>query len=131
MLKLAILAMALLICAGCGDTINNTTTTAATTTPAFVPYTTGMKTPPPTLAGAAAFVPSNTYCTQQMNTVFAAEGNPLNISVLDGPDSHHQEWLYETPALRQKYYFTWSDTHQQSPSIGCTYDFYKSYIITP
>lgn len=129
-MKTIILGIVMLFVVGCGDTVNNTTAAVPATgsTPAlpFVNFTGH----PPILAGAAPFIPSNTFCTSKMNEVFITDGAPLSIYVSDGPGTSRREWSYETPPLTSKYYFTWSDT-QLSFGERCYFDFYHNYIIIP
>lgn len=125
-MKTTIAALLMLaVLTGCGDS-NYYTTSGGTTTP-WPPAD-----PPPTIAGNAAFIPANTYCTAKMNFVLLSEGVPDSIAVVDGPNSHRYEWWYNKAEYVAKYYFNFADLgFYMVPGETCNFDFYKAYTITP
>lgn len=132
-MKLIYLGLILLIMAGCGDTVNNypAGTTATGTATTGLPTFNNATSHPPVIAGSAAYIPSNTFCTQKMNEVFTVEGQPLTIDVQDGLGNHYYQWHYQTTALTTTYYFWYNDIGFFNQLEPCHFDFFKLHTITP
>lgn len=84
-------------------TLNTTGTTIFPPTPV---------TPPPTVEGAALFIPSNTYCTTDMNTVYQSYGEPP--SYYSTTSTGYGSLTMRYSSLGKSYGFTWFDS-----SAGC------------
>jgi hypothetical protein len=66
-----------------------------------------MATPPPpeTLAGAAPFIPSDTYCTSQINAIYLANGEPPYYSTSNSFSYNSLSMHYYS--IGKTYYFNW------------------------
>lgn len=123
-MKKLIMLVALAMLAGCGD--SNYYTTQPTT-----PGETMITTPAPIVAGAAGYIPSNTYCTTDMNTVFAANGTPVSVEIMEDQSSFRIIFDYSNTSEVKRYYFNWAKAGY-FPSIGaCVVSYMHYYTITP
>lgn len=123
-MKKILIVIALLMLAGCGD---SNYYTAQTTTPGETMITD----PAPIVAGAAGYIPSNTYCTTDMNTVFAANGTPVSVHIAEDQSSFHITFDYSTGSETKRYYFDWVK-YGYFPSIGpCVVSYIHYYTVTP
>jgi hypothetical protein len=61
--------------------------------------------PPETLAGAAPFIPSDTYCTRQINSIYLANGEPPYYYTSNSTGYNSLSMRYNS--LGKNYTFTW------------------------